>query len=218
MPQTFENSVFINGAFDKKFEPILQAIAFCAIHLGFYPRIAPENADNAVPRMDRIAEIIASSKYGIHDLSRCKSTKKGEFARMNMPFELGMDYGAKKFGPKPLHTKSILVLEGRRFDSQKSLSDIAGWDIEPHGGRYREAMRHVRRWLIDHAQAPNIGLAAIEGKYVAFQEWHYERELANGAAEEDIKRYPTITLINAMHEWKDAGEPTEVFMPPDVGP
>ncbi|MEL0154183.1 hypothetical protein [Sphingopyxis sp.] len=210
MPRTFENSIFINCAFDQEFAPILQAVAFCAIHLGFYPRIAPENADNAVPRIDRIAELISSSKYGIHDLSRCRSTKRGEFARMNMPFELGMDYGAKTFGPANLQTKSILVLEGRRYDFQKTLSDIAGWDIEPHGGKYREAMRHVRGWLIDHADAPNIGLAAIEGKYAAFQEWYYERELANGAAEDDIKLYPTITLIRAMHEWKEAGEPTEV--------
>jgi len=136
---------------------------------------------------------------------------------MNMPFELGMDYGAKKFGPQNLQTKSILVLEGRRYDFQKTLSDIAGWDIEPHGGKYREAMRHVRRWLVDHAHAPNIGLAAIEGKYVDFQEWYYERELVNGADEEDIKLYPTITVINAMHAWKEAGEPTEIT-PPAAAP
>ncbi len=127
-----------------------------------------------------------------------------------------MDYGAKKFGPANLQTKSILVLEGRRYDFQKALSDIAGWDIEPHRGKYREAMRQVRRWLIDHAHAPNIGLAAIEGKYDAFQEWHYERELANGAAEKDIKLYPTITVINSMHEWKEAGEPTEITPPAAV--
>ena len=126
---------------------------------------------------------------------------------MNMPFELGMDYGAKKFGHGQLKTKSILVLEGRRYEYQKSLSDISGWDIEPHQGKFRDAMRIVRGLIITHAGAPNIGLAAIIGKYAAFQEWYYERELDNGAAEDDIKLYPTATLINAMHEWRALGEP-----------
>ncbi|NJS15730.1 MAG: hypothetical protein HC788_15520 [Sphingopyxis sp.] len=71
-------------------------------------------------------------------------------------------------------------------------------------------MRQVRHWLIEHANAPSFGLAAIEGKYTAFQEWYFERELALGAAEADIIQYPTITLVNAMIEWRDLGEPTEI--------
>ncbi|WP_336919049.1 hypothetical protein, partial [Altererythrobacter lauratis] len=39
------------------------------------------------------------------------------------------------------------------------------------------------------------------------QEWYWERELAAGSSEEDIREYPTVELIRAMHEWKDAGEP-----------
>lgn len=210
MPRTFENSVFINCAFDAKFASILQAIAFCVVHLGFYPRIAPENADNAIPRIDRITEIIGSSKYGIHDLSRCKALKKDDFFRMNMPFELGMDHGSRKYGGADISQKSILVLEAQQYDYQKALSDIAGWDIEAHQNDYLEAMRSVRGWLIAQAGAPHVGLSAIEGKYIDFQEWYYERELARGASKKDIKRYPTVTLIAAMHEWRDLGEPTEI--------
>jgi len=207
---SFETSVFINCPFDEEYAPLLQAIAFCVIYLDRYPRIAPENADGAATRIDRIREIIISSKYGIHDLSRCRSRAPDEFARMNMPFELGVDHGAQRFGAGSLATKSILVLEERRYDYQKALSDIAGWDIETHRGDFREAMRAVRGWLIARAGSPNIGLSAIVGKYVAFQEWYFECELANGAAEEDITRYPTITLVNAMMEWRALGEPTEL--------
>jgi hypothetical protein len=88
----FERSVFVNCPFDEDFAPLLQAIAFCITDLGFYPRIAPENANNAANRLDRIVEQISESKYGIHDLSRCKSTKVDEYARLNMPFELGLDH------------------------------------------------------------------------------------------------------------------------------
>lgn len=207
MPPPFERSVFINCPFDEEFAPILQAVAFCVVYLGFFPRFAPENPDNAVPRLDRILELVRGSKFGIHDLSRCKAAAVGEFARMNMPFELGIDHACCRFGGGDLATKSILILEESRYDYQKVLSDISGWDIHAHGGSYEKAVRQVRSWLVAQAGAPAIGAAHIQGKYIAFQEWYWERELEAGSSEEDIKEYPTAEMVRAMHEWKDAGEP-----------
>lgn len=207
MPPPFDRSVFVNCPFDEDFAPILQAVAFCIVYMGFFPRLAPENADNGEARLDRIVELIRGSKYGIHDLSRCKSAAPDEFARMNMPFELGLDHACRRFGPHPLSDKRILILEHTRYDYQRALSDIAGWDIHAHGGDHERAVRHVRTWLIAQAAAQPVGSALIQGKYLAFQEWYWERELAAGSSEEDIREYPTVELIRAMHEWKDAGEP-----------
>jgi hypothetical protein len=208
LPPPFDRSVFINCPFDDEFAPVLQAVAFCVVFLGFYPRFAPENADNAVARLDRIIDLIRSSKYGIHDLTRCKSTRPNEFSRMNMPFELGLDHACRRYGDGPLVQKQILILEHTRYDYQKSLSDISGWDIQSHGGNFEKAVRKVRSWLIAQAEAPAIGAALIQGKYIAFQEWYWERELAAGSSEEDIREYPTAELISAMHEWMEAGQPT----------
>lgn len=207
MEVPFERSVFLNCPFDPEFAPILQAMAFCVTALGFVPRIAPENTDNAAGRLDRICELIRGSKYGIHDLSRCKSTAADQHARMNMPFELGIDHGCRKFGAGQLAEKVILVLEPTKYDFQKALSDIAGWDIQVHDEDHEEAVRRVRDWLIDKAGAERIGAARIQGKYIAFQEWHYERELAAGASDEDIKKYPTNLMLSAMLEWVAAGAP-----------
>lgn len=179
----------------------MQAIAFCVVYLGFFPRIAPENADNGAVRLERIAEIVRGSKYGIHDLSRCKSTGVGQFSRMNMPFELGIDHACARFGAPPLDEKTILILEENRYDYQKALSDIAGWDIESHSGKFEKAVRCVRIWLVAQAGAPGIGVAKILGEYVAFQEWYWERELAAGSSEEDIREYPTTEVIDAMYAW-----------------
>jgi hypothetical protein len=203
----FEKSVFINCPFDKNFEPILQAMAFCVVLLGFVPRLAPENADNAAPRLARILQIVKESKYGIHDLSRCKAVAVGEYYRMNMPFELGVDHASCRFGGGKLAAKAILVLEHTRYDFQKALSDISGWDIEAHGGDWERALSSVRNWLVAKAGAEKIGPAAIKGKYTDFQEWYYERALASGASEDDIREYPTTEVIQAMHEWVDAGKP-----------
>lgn len=207
MPILFERSVFINCPFDEDYAPILQAIAFCVILLGYHPRLAPENTDNAANRLDRIIELVGESKYGIHDLSRCKSSAGGEYARMNMPFELGIDHGFRRAGQGPLADKVILILETTRYDYQKALSDIAGWDIQVHGGDFQKAVRRVRDWLVDKAGADPIGAARIQGKYIAFQEWHYERELSAGASDDDIKEYPTNLILTAMREWIDAGQP-----------
>lgn len=207
MPPPFEKSVFVNCPFDEEFAPILQAVAFCIVYLGFFPRLAPENADNAAARLDRIIDLIRGSKYGIHDLSRCKSTQVDEYARMNMPFELGLDHACRRYGLPPLAEKRILILEDARYDYMRALSDISGWDIHAHSGDHEKAVRHVRSWLIAQADAPVVGAALIQGKYIAFQEWYWERELAAGSSEDDIREYPTAELIRAMHEWKDAGEP-----------
>lgn len=203
-PPPFDRSLFINCPFDKEFTDILEAIAFCSVYLDFFPRLAPENRDSSAVRLDKIVDLIRSSKYAIHDLSRCKSTEANQYARMNMPFELGMDYACRKFGSAPLDEKTILILEENRYDYQKSLSDIAGWDIEAHDGDYQKAIRCVRNWLVAKPATPKVGSAKIVGEYAAFQEWHWERELAAGSSEEDIREYPTVEVVQAMHEWKAA--------------
>ena len=126
---------------------------------------------------------------------------------MNMPFELGIDHACRKFGTGKLAKKSILILEETRYDYQKVLSDISGWDIHAHGGDHQTAVRHVRSWLVAQAKADKVAPALILGKYAAFQEWYWEKELAAGSSEEDIKEYPTAELIQAMHEWMRADQP-----------
>jgi hypothetical protein len=207
LPPPFERSVFINCPFDNDYSPILQAISFCVIYLGFFPRLAPENPDNAAGRLGRIEELVLSSKYGIHDLSRCKSTAVDQYARMNMPFELALDYGCRNFGAGLHSQKAILVLEENRFDYRQALSDISGWDIRAHDGDFEKAILHVRSWLVAKAGAEPVGATRIRGKYIDFQEWYWERERARGSSEEDIKAYPTHELLQAMHEWMEAGQP-----------
>jgi hypothetical protein len=203
----FDRSVFINCPFDAAYAPILQAVSFCVIYLGFVPRLAPENADNGAARLDRIIDLVRSSKYGIHDLSRCRAGRKGEYARMNMPFELGIDHGCRKFGGGPLGDKAILILEEKRYDYQRTLSDISGWDIEVHNGRYEKAISVVRSWLIAQAAAPKVGTTLILQKYIDFQQWYWEEQIAAGSSEDDIREYPTGELIAAMHSWMSAGQP-----------
>lgn len=203
----FEKSVFINCPFDAAYQPVLRAIAFCVVFLGFTPRLAPENPDNGVARLDRILHLILTSKFAIHDISRCRAQSAGEFARMNMPFELGLDLGCRKFGPAHLGDKKLLVLEDTRYDFQKTLSDISGWDIEAHGGNHQKAVQRVRSWLVHQAGAEPIGPSRILARYEDFQGWYLDDQLQRGASEEDLGEYPMHEMIHAMQSWMNSAQP-----------
>lgn len=205
--QGFEKSVFINCPFDADFSPLLQATAFCVVNLGFDARIALEDPNNANGRLERIHHLVETSKYAIHDISRSRCPEQGAFVRMNMPFELGIDYGCQTYGNDAQRSKSILVLERSKYDFQKCLSDISGWDIRAHENDHLNIVEHVRSWLIRQAGAPRIGKSKILQDYATFQEWYWEREKENGASDEDILAYPTIELIDLMHEWRELGKP-----------
>jgi len=92
-----ELSVFINCPFDEAFRPIFEAILFSTVCCGFAPRCAVESGSSLVPRMERIVKAIQTSKYAIHDLSRCRGEGEANLARFNMPLELGMSM-AQRFG------------------------------------------------------------------------------------------------------------------------
>lgn len=199
----FEVNVFVNCPFDVEYEPILQAIIFCLTRFGLKPRLATERSDAGETRIDKIKELIESAKYSIHDLSRCQSRTVGEHYRLNMPFELGLDFGCRNYKGEPYSQKVILILEEEKYRYQAALSDLAGNDIEAHSGEYQIAVRKVRNWLVNLGGFENVGAARILAEYEDFQEWYYERQLDAGFSVEDIEDYPTIELLRAMQEWYD---------------
>jgi len=99
------------------------------------------------------------------------------------------------------------VLGEQGFSYQRALSDLSGCDIQTHRGNPEYAIRKLRNWLVDQANAESIGAQYIMNRYVAFQEWHYERQLERGFSEDDIQDYPTRELLEAMRDWKAAGQP-----------
>lgn len=203
----YNRNVFINCPFDEEFEPLLQAIIFTVIFLKFNPRLASEAADGAETRIAKIVSLIAESRYSIHDLSRSVAREIGEHFRLNMPFELGIDYGCRKFAGEHFSLKKFLILEEVKYRYQAALSDIAGCDIEAHGGNYERIIEKVRNWLVNDADAEAIGASRIKGQYLAFQEWYFEEKMANGASLNEIKEYPTREVMTSMLAWMDADRP-----------
>ncbi len=202
----YESSVFINCPFDADFEPILQAMLFCVVYLGLVPRIATEDSNSAEIRLKKIVSLIAESKYSIHDLSRSEAKFAGEISRHNMPVELGIDYGCREF-KRECRSKKILILDESRHRYQAAISDLAGCDIRYHSADFEKAIHVVRSWLVAEAGVEPIGATRIRRKWVDFQEWYVETQLATGSSEEDIFDYPTSEMLAFMHRWVTEGEP-----------
>lgn len=203
----FDRSVFINCPFDDDYQPILQAILFCIFYLGFTPKIASVTINSADVRLEKIVALIEGSRYSIHDLSRSQANQAGEFYRLNMPFEYGIDWACKKWRGQGRETKKFLILDEQKHRYLAALSDIAGSDISIHKGDYQHAVRKVRNWLVSEAPIKADGAARILARYADFQGWYYERQLADGFSDDDIEDYPTAELLTAMIEWRQLGEP-----------
>ncbi len=74
MIPNYDNNVFINCPFDIYYALNLQAIIFTVYRCGFFP-ISALSEDNALDnRLSKIEKLVATSKYGIHDISRTEPT------------------------------------------------------------------------------------------------------------------------------------------------
>ena len=198
----FNQNVFVNCPFDEDYDHILQAVLFCLVRFGLTPRIASERVDAGESRIDKIYELIQSSRYSIHDLCRCQAQRVGEYFRLNMPFELGLDFGCRHFGKGRLRDKVILVLEQEQYRYQAVISDLSGSDVESHKGDYQLAVRKVRNWLVGQQAVDAIGAGQVLSDYEDFQEWYIQRQRDLGFSDDDIRDYSTSELLNAMLVWQ----------------
>ncbi len=134
---------------------MFEALVFAIHDCGFYARSALEVADSAENRFDKIARIIRESRYGIHDISRTQQSEDG-LPRFNMPLELGLFLGCKRYGTRRDRLKACLILDREPYRYQRFISDIAGQDIASHGDQPRQAVARVRGWLRTNSRRTDI--------------------------------------------------------------
>ncbi len=143
----FETSVFINCPFDAEFIALLRPLVFTILYFGYTPRLASESLDSGENRLSKICRLIGECQYSVHDLSRIQAKAAGEFARMNMPFELGIDYGTRLHGSSKMRRKRFLILGKTSYDFKIAISDLAGFDAIAHNNQPMKVCHAVRNWL-----------------------------------------------------------------------
>jgi len=195
---SFETNVFINCPFDNAYLPLLRPVLFTVVDLGFNPRIALESLDSGRPRIDKIIALIKASKYAIHDLSRIQAQQAGEYYRLNMPFELGLDVGCRLFKSGRWSQKKCLILEAEPYRYQAAISDLSNSDIAAHGNKPIKALSAVRNRLNTEAKLDAVGPYAMFVRFGGFMAENYLTLKARGYSDEDIHLLPIAELIADM--------------------
>ncbi|MFH1367936.1 MAG: hypothetical protein ABII64_02290 [Elusimicrobiota bacterium] len=193
-------NVFVNCPYDDKYI-LLRPIVFTIKLLGFNPRLAMESADSGMMRITRICNLIKNSRYAIHDLSRLRANRSGEPFRLNMPFELGLDFGCREFGTGQLKRKKSLVLEKDKYSMKEALSDLSNSDVCSHNNEPEKAVLHVRNWLVQEAGAEGPSGTAIWFAYNDFNTDLYKKLYCSGFRKVDVVSLPLLELLKYMTEW-----------------
>lgn len=199
----FEKNVFVNCPFDKDYLPLLRPILFSIMYLGFTPQITLQTLNSAEPRITKIISLINGSKYAVHDLSRIRSTSVGEYFRLNMPFELGLDVGCRVFKGRKWAEKKCLILETERYRYQAAISDLSNSDIAVHENSPLKALSAVRNWLNSEARLRAVGPAQVWADFNEFMADNYTNLKTRGYSDKDIDDLPVAELIDSMAEWID---------------
>ena len=178
----YSRQVFFNVPFDPRYKKLFRALVFAVHDSGFAARCALERSDSGQIRLDKLYELIESCEFGVHDLSRTSLDSVNRLPRFNMPLELGLFLGARRFGSGRQRRKRVLILDNVPYRYQKFCSDIAGQDIRAHGNTVTGAIRAVRDWLREVTGTAVPGEVRIENRYLQFQKSLPAMCLTNGVA------------------------------------
>lgn len=201
----FERSVFVNCPFDRDYLPLLRPLLFTIAYLGFVPRIASERSDSGETRIDKICALIAECQFSIHDLSRLRASEAGEFSRMNMPFELGIEHGCRIFGSTSQRAKRSLILEKDPHEFRRAISDLSGIDIKHHDNEPNKVVRAVRDWFVETVGLRRVHSATqIWTRFTLFASDFYDARLADGFTDEDLSMMPAPEYIDFIQRWAAA--------------
>lgn len=118
--------------------------------------------------MDKLFSIIRECRYGVHDICRTDLDPVNDLPRFNMPFELGIFFGARTYGDKNQKLKRVLIFDIEQYRYQRFISDLAGYDIHAHGGDPTLAVRTLRDWLANVSRRKLPSANRVEGLYRSY--------------------------------------------------
>lgn len=175
-------NVFVNVPFDEQYEPLFEALVFSVVACGYRIRCALEDDDSGNVRIDKLDELVRVSRYSIHDLSRTE-LNADELPRFNMPFELGLAIGAKRFGNRR-HDDRIKIMVNQPYRLPAYLSDLGGNDPSAHRNKPESLIKIVRDFL--HVDPTGRILPGPAHLAKAFNDFNAKLPLMAGEIDHDI--------------------------------
>jgi len=172
--------VFLNYPFDAEFEPLAHAMHFAVVAAGLVPLCAHDLSVPDRPRLEMLVDAIMNCHYSAHDFSRSRGEGSGNFARFNMPIEMGMALFHALQTQRQEHRCAFFVASPH--DHQIFASDLAGLDPKYYGKDETELVASVFEWLRAVARPyanMDIPTGQVKNKYTHFKK-EMERIKGNG--------------------------------------
>lgn len=211
----FDKNVFINCPYTPDYREFLQAIVFVLLRIGLEPKTASQDSDSGALRIAKIKELIESCRHGVHDLSLVSAVAAGEPARMNRPYELGIDLGARWFGKPPLDKKVTLVLEKKRGSVKSALSDLGGSDLRTYSGSIDKLINQLRQHFYAFLSKEQSGVPAdypthadLWNDWISFIPWLQRKPNGKARPQKEIEAMEISEFTDKAREWIKARRPS----------
>jgi hypothetical protein len=137
--------VFLNYPFDGEFASLADAMNFAVVAGGLLPLCAYDLTTPDRPRLELLVDAIRNCHYSAHDFSRSTGGGAKNFARMNMPIEMGMALF------HALHTQHLehrcVFFVPTAYDYHAFASDLAGLDPKVHENDEMRILIDMYEWL-----------------------------------------------------------------------
>ncbi|GHO98776.1 hypothetical protein KSF_088240 [Reticulibacter mediterranei] len=228
--------VFLNHPFDEEFEPFAQALHFSVVAAGLIPVCANDLNAPDRPRLEMLVDAITHCHYSIHDFSRSRGEGSNNFARFNMPIEMGMALFHALNTQRNRHRCAFFV--ATPYDYQVFASDLSGLDPKHYDKDDDLSLAaSVYDWLrgLGNPLIKQLPTAEVKKKYRFFKE---QLKKIEGGGKDDYPSHDEVqelmfricsdckwwTLRDGTHDlptlplsWKDASSHS-LHSPIDVVP
>ncbi len=170
------HSVYLNYPYHKEFIPLSYAMQFTVVAAGLVPVSAKDFSTPDVVRLPTLVEAMMNCHYSAHDLSQYRGLGDNNFARFNMPLEMGMALFYAFSTQHAAHRCVFFV--STPHDYKEFASNLAGLDPKCHENKEEKLIAEMYNWLHTMAQdsAPTLAVfnmispAEIQNKYDHFKQ------------------------------------------------
>lgn len=117
-----------------------------------------------------------------------------------MPFELGIDYGAKVLKGGKWGNKQILILEKERYRFQKALSDLSGSDIKNHDNEPSKIVKVIRDWFFTTEELRVDSGNKIWINFNEFNAYLYDQAIERDG-HDNVDELQVVEVLRHMDDW-----------------
>jgi hypothetical protein len=171
--------VFLNFPFEEKYSSLADAMNFAVVAGGLLPVCAHDLTTPDRPRLDMLVEAIQNCRYSAHDFSRSQGEGENNFARMNMPLEMGMALFHALQTQRMEHR--CLFFVATPHDYKVFASDLSGLDPKVHNNDDIRVVIDMYEWLRNVVPSALFNLQPTIGVLERFAAFKAKKDSVKGA-------------------------------------